>query len=239
MIEVVVNLDVGHFELISAAFTPGGYIYMNTFAGPEVPSVNDTIVGDPLLSVPLSISSVQSLTLNMGERPALCFEIHGDADQYFNLLSDNCVSVNAHYAPLNDYWNIINRIGIRAMDSRGECQNIAVNLDTCSAVLNGNPLSENYRRNDISIRRYSSHVRVSVPNCNSTTTLVMYIICQRNLSVWDPITDEMIRASMLKFVIARGININENAHGFLGKCYTISANSNTTEYDLSLLLITV
>lgn len=153
----------------------------------------------------------------MNERPALCFEIHGDADQHFNLLSDNCVSVNGHYQPLNEYWNVIDNIGIRAMDTRGMCHNIAVGVDACSATLNGNLLTDNYRLNGISIRRYSNHVRVSVPNCNSTTTLVMYIICQRNLSVWDPITDAKIQANMLKFVIARGININENAHGFLGK----------------------
>ena len=191
-------------------------LYGLFWSGPEIPSVNDTIVGDPLLSVPLSISSVQGLTLNMNDRPALCFEIHGDADQHFNLLSDNCVSVNGHYQALNEYWNIIDIIGIRAMDSRGACHNISVGVDTCSAVLDGNLLTENYRSNGISVRRYSSHVRVSVPNCNSTTTLVTYIICQQNLSVWDPLTDEKIRASMIKFVIARGVNINENAHGFLG-----------------------
>lgn len=189
---------------------------------PEVPSVNDTIVGDPLLTVPLSLDTMpQELNLPSspnGNPPALCFEIHGESDRYFNLITDCCVSVNAHYVAINDYFNVMDEIGIRAVDRSGACHNIAVDVDTCSATVDGQKLDGNYRSAGIFVRnQYSNHVRVSVPNCNSTSHLVMYIICQRNLSVEDPWGGQNFKASMIKFVIARGINLNENSHGLLGE----------------------
>jgi hypothetical protein len=193
-------------------------------AGPEVPSVNDTIVGDPLLTVPLSLDSIPQ-GLNLGSTPnakppALCYEFHGERDQYFNLISDDCVSVNAHYVAINDYFNVMDEVGIRTVDRRGVCHNIAVNVDTCSAIVDGQRLTGNYRSAGIFIRnQYSNNVRVSVPNCNGSSHLVMYIICQRDLSVEDPWGGPNFKASMLKFVIARGINLNENSHGLLGEFY--------------------
>ena len=191
---------------------------------PEVPSVNDTIVGDPLLTVPLSLDAIPD-GINLGSNPsskppALCYEFHGERDQYFNLISDNCVSVNVHYVAINEYFNVMDEVGIRTVDRRGICHNIAVNVDTCSAIVDGQKLQGNYRSAGIFVRnQYSNHVRVSVPNCNSSSHLVMYIICQRDLSVEDPWGGENFKANMLKFVIARGINLNKNSHGLLGECY--------------------
>ena len=48
---------------------------------------NDTVIGDPLYTVPV---------FGTQERH-LCYEIHGRPMRYFNLISDSCVSVNAHY----------------------------------------------------------------------------------------------------------------------------------------------
>ena len=185
---------------------------------PEVPSVNDTVVGDPLLTVPLSLDSMpQGINLQSKKPPALCFEIHGERDRYFNLISDNCVSVNTHYVAINDFFNVMDEIGIRAVDQNGACHDIRVHVDTCSASVDGVQLTENYRSAGIFVRnQYSHHVRVSVPNCNGSSHLVMYIVCQRGLSVENPWGGENFKANMLKFVIARGINLNENSHGLLG-----------------------
>lgn len=183
---------------------------------PEVPFVNDIVVGDPLFSVPLN-NAIQGLDLNLnGQIPSLCFEIHGEENQYFNLVSDNCVSVNARYVRLNQYLNIIDRIGVRAIDEAQRCRNIAVDLDTCLPTVDGVQLSSNFRENGVFVRLYRTHVRVSVPNCNGTSHLVMNVFCQKNLTFLDPYTEEKSEVDMIRFVITRGINLNENSHGLLG-----------------------
>lgn len=205
---------------------------------PEVPSVNDTIVGDPLLAVPLSLDSIPAdlqtdLTTSLrSKRPSLCFEVHGERDENFNLISDSCVSVNAHYVEIKTGFNVMDEIGVRAMDRGGACHNIAVHVDTCSAVVDGQKLNGNYRSAGITIRnQYAGHVRVSVPNCNSTSHLVMYIICQKHLSVEDPYGGPNFNASMIKFVIARGINLNENSHGLLGEFLSLCCSMYTVNID--------
>ena len=52
---------------------------------------------------------------------SLCYEIHGRANSYFNLVSDKCTSVNAFYIPLDNplAGNIIGGIGINAIDQDG------------------------------------------------------------------------------------------------------------------------
>ena len=176
---------------------------------------------------------MDGLNLNLnGRRPSLCFEIHGEVDQYFNLVSDDCVSVNARYVQLNQYLNIIDRVAVRAVDDAQQCRNIAVDLDSCLPTVNGVLLTSNFRENGIFVRIYRSHVRISVPNCNGTSHLVMNVICQRNLTLLDPFTGDRSRADMIKFVITRGINLNENSHGLLGRSEKPCNISHTTPVGL-------
>lgn len=180
------------------------------------------MVGDPLLSVPLNINAMQGLNLPLNNLiPALCFEIHGEENEYFNLVSDNCVSVNARYVRLDKYLNIINQIAVRAVDEAQRCRNIAVDLDTCLPTIDGVQVSSNFRENGVYVRIYRTHVRVSVPNCNGTSHLVMNVFCQRNLTLLDPFTYEESKVDMIRFVITRGINLNENSHGLLGTVYRL------------------
>ena len=177
--------------------------------------MNDTIVGDPLFTIPLNIPEIQDLGIDSG---TLCFEVHGEDDKNFNLLSDTCTSVNAHYTEVTDYLNVVDSIAVRAVDLAGECKNITVDLTGCSASIDGTQLNESdhYRSEGISVRRYSGRVRISVPNGNNSFTLVMWAICQTN-TLTDPFTEEEFQADMIKFVIARGLNLNESSHGLLGK----------------------
>ena len=191
-------------------------------AVPEVPHVNDTVVGDPLLTVPLP--SIQDLGIGI-DSASLCFEIHGERDKYFNLVTDKCVSVNAHYFTVTDYLNGINIIAVRAVNNNGQCKNISVNLQGCSASVDGVVLTTNYRSHGIFVRRYPDRVRISVPNCNLSSTLVMWAICQNN-TLTDPFTEEQFAARMIKFVIARGLNLNESCHGLLGRYFHSSATTN-------------
>ena len=49
--------------------------------------VNDTVIGDPLYTVPILVSNEQLSSLNL-DSLSLCYEIHGDSGQWFNLVTD-------------------------------------------------------------------------------------------------------------------------------------------------------
>ena len=179
--------------------------------------VNDTVVGDPLFTVPILVPEEQLRALNLTEL-TMCYEIHGRSEQWFNLVTDECTSVNARYSALNQNLNVIDEIGVRAVDDNGRCVNIGVNVNQCATEINGSPLTTmRYSRDGISVRRYTNRVRIAVPNCNDQT-LVMWVICQ-NRTMDDPYQEGVsIRGSMIKFVVMRGLNIGHRpAHGLLGK----------------------
>ena len=181
-------------------------------------TAKDTVIQDPVMIVPVHAPDFDSDIY-------LCYEIHGDADKYFNLVSDDCTTVNAHYsqAPAAATINIIDSINIVAVDNQGNCQKISVDVDGCLAAVDGltlQPMSEKrsigtYDKNGISVRSYSTRARITVPNC-ADNKLVMWVICE-NMAVYDGhndvYTDPM---NMIKFEITRGLNLHEYSHGLLG-----------------------
>ncbi|CAI8025016.1 hypothetical protein GBAR_LOCUS14484, partial [Geodia barretti] len=101
---------------------------------------NDSVIGDPLFTVPLNFPSMTPAELTTRDTSHLCFEVHGARDRIFNLISDRCTSVNALFTamppPLSG--NIINTVGITAVDYRGTCVEIEVSLETqCIPVIRG------------------------------------------------------------------------------------------------------
>ncbi|ORU93487.1 MAG: hypothetical protein A6F71_08955 [Cycloclasticus sp. symbiont of Poecilosclerida sp. M] len=168
------------------------------------------------------VSEEQLAAINQ-TRLSLCYEIHGEPGAWFNLVTDECTTVNAQYVSLSESLNVIDEIGVRAVNDDDECVNIRVNVDQCSAEVNDVALSLNQRYSSagISVRRYNNRVRISVPNCNELT-LVMWVICEtRTLeNPDDPGTD--LTGDMIKFVVMRGLNFgHREAHGLLGElcCY--------------------
>lgn len=161
---------------------------------------NDSVVGDPLYSVPIYPlnSSLMSLSL--------CFEVHGVSNKVFNLVSDRCVSVNGLYSSMNNPndGNIITSVGVTAVDNAGSCIQIAVNLSNqCIPMVNSNFVSF-YSEYGVSVRKHGNKVIVSVPNCENEQ-LVMWLMCR---------TIEQQR--MLDFKIQRGLNLRPSSHGLLG-----------------------
>ena len=161
---------------------------------------NDTVIGDPLYTVPL---------FDNRERH-LCYEIHGDAGQHFNLISDECLSVNGLYAQrtvtvdsIPENLNVLSEIGVRAVDRSGNCVNVSVRVDGCATSVNGQPMIR-YNQFGVRVRRSDSQVRVSVPNCEDAN-VVMRVFC-----------DSVDGVSMIRFVVTRGLNLRETAHGFIG-----------------------
>ena len=156
--------------------------------------------------------------------PSLCYEVHGDANAYFNLISDDCTSVSAFYQTAstpspNIDLNVVTQIGVRAVGNNGDrCYNIQVNLDgdhACSATVDGVPATNN-TFDGITVRQYprSRRVRISVPNC-ADTMLVMWVFC-RDGRVEDPVTWVYFNVSFIRYVVMRGLNLNEKSHGLIG-----------------------
>lgn len=185
--------------------------------------VNDTVVGDPLLNIPVLVPESDLAQLGGSQRVSLCYEIHGRPDTYLNFVTDDCASINVHYTKLTSYLNVIDRVGIRAVElgAQPQCRNISVDLSGCSAMIDGMPLNQSgrYSFRGIRVRQYSERVRIAVPNCNDLS-LVVWVICQRR-TLSDPFNGDKITANMIKIAVMRGLNFgHRNAHGLLGKYKT-------------------
>ena len=174
------------------------------------------------MTVPVNLVNASAIP-KLGENAVLnlCYELHGDADATFNLVSDGCVSVNAHYTQIRptEFQNIIDAVYVRAVDDGDTCRNIAVSLNGCSASVDGVSIDSVYSQMGVSVRPYSNRVRIAVPNCGDTE-LVMWIMCQLR-TFWSsqlgPDGREIkFDAEMIRFVIARGLNLQETSHGLLG-----------------------
>ena len=163
--------------------------------------VNDTVLGDPLFVVPLNFADGRQL---FGDNvPLLCFEIHGQSNWYFNLVSDICTSVNAFYESGKNN-NIITKIGVKAIDSFNRCVQIEVNTGSnCMPVVSrgGMQVAETqYSEAGISVSKRGRGARISVPNC-AAQQLVMWITCSQG---------------QIRFDIARGLTLRPTSHGLIG-----------------------
>ena len=170
--------------------------------------VNDTIVGDPLYTVPL-----QGLDLTNFpelEGVSLCYEFHGLSNTYYSVVSDACTTVNAHYtAGKNDVsLNVVSEIGVIAQGENGTCHQIRVTVDQCQPFVNELSVSNTYSVDGVRVVARRSRVRVRVPNCASSRQLVMWIMCEQRSG-----------EDMIRFVIARGQGLTPTSHGLLGETW--------------------
>ena len=117
--------------------------------------------------------------------------------------------MNAYYIPAQraDFFNVISRIGITAVDSDDNVQNIEIDQENCLATVGTTPVTNEaiYHSANITVRRRRNGYRIAVPNCEPRH-LVIWVTCQ---STQD--------ADLLKFVIARGRNLMPTSHGLVGK----------------------
>ena len=169
---------------------------------------NDTVRGDPLFSIPLPSKSIADTEF---ESMQLCFEVHGESGNHYNLVSDECTSVTAEYSQgaVDTSLNVITKIGVKAQGSNGTCHNIEVDLDNCSAYLDGTRVntSSTVSVNGVTMTIRRQRVRVSVPNCDSSERLTMWMICTKR-------RDD----NMLELVIAHCDGLQPTAHGLIGMC---------------------
>ena len=168
--------------------------------------VNDTIVGDPLYTIPLqALNRTQFPEL---EGVSLCYEFHGLSDTFYSVVSDACTTVNAHYTAgkNNANLNVVSEIGVKAQGQNGTCHQIRVTLDQCQAFANGQLVSDMYSSAGVRVVARRSRVRVQVPNCASLRELVMWVMCQQRGG-----------EDMIRFVIARGQGLTPTSHGLVGE----------------------
>lgn len=71
-----------------------------------------------MYTVPLQISPEMVAANPEVANLSLCYEVHGSANGFFNLVSDQCVSITAQYQQSTDdaSLNFIGRIGVLAVD---------------------------------------------------------------------------------------------------------------------------
>lgn len=186
---------------------------------------NDSVIGDPLFSVPMTLADPEDLQLLpsrvRGLTPHLCFQVHGEPDTHFNLLSDTCVSVNALYQSVqSDFpsgFHVITEIGISATDDAARCIFVQVGVaNECAPIMRTSDLDGDGVLDPVEVTEYDSRgvsvslrrrglVRVAVPNCNGQR-LVMYLSCVTTTG----------DTPVVRFDITRGINLSPTSHGLLG-----------------------
>ena len=160
----------------------------------DVTYVNDSVIADPQFTV----------SLKDGSR-AMCYEVHGTSDDFYNIISDICTSVNAHFTqhPIQGHLNRISSIGVHAVtgDNATPCVDIQTDLAGCTTNINGTTVIMSKTVGNIHVRKYNHRWRVSVPNCERPHA-VMWITCDQD---------------MLRFDVVRGSNLRPTSHGLLGK----------------------
>ena len=188
--------------------------------------VNDGAVAGVLYTVSLRTMN----TSNIMEGTSLCYEVHGRANHYFNLVSDDCTSVNAHYvaAVRPRAGNVIGQIGIVTSDSRNRCHQIQIDVTSdgqCQTQIDGVGISGTTNNNitRVSIMAGRHCVRVSTPNC-AEQDLVMWIRCHKPTLNQ---TGDSFEQPMIKFVVTRGLKTRSEAHGLIGEDTLLTINSHT------------
>lgn len=167
------------------------------------------VVGDPFFEVPLSLS-LEKLKNLKTDKLSLCYEIHGIPEKWFNLITDECITVNGFYSTLinNPTQNVIKKIGMRTVDNNGMCVDVFVNIDQCKASVNDVDIVKKYFSGGVSIDVRRRHrVLISVPNCNAASRLIVEVMCEYGKN-----------GDMLKFVVHKGLNEgHKRAHGLVGE----------------------
>ena len=176
---------------------------------PPPDSVIDVVSGDPMFTVPIN---ARSGTFTPGS-VSLCYEIHGEDGQFFNLISDSCLSVNAHYARphLSLPVNVMDQIAVVATNNDGENVNISINHQ-CRAQVNEIDLVY-FNSSGIVVLAVGSQVIVTAGNCNDEA-VVMSVTCERS-DIGNG--DNTLITDMLRFSVYRGLALRESSHGLLGE----------------------
>jgi uncharacterized protein YegL len=186
--------------------------------------VADRVGDDMVFSTVLDISPIE---VGVNDKTvSLCYQVHGEEEKFYNLVSDDCLSVNAHVTqPVPGVKShVIDKIGIRAIGNNATyCYDIGIARENCSVTVNGNPISVNEKFteegievfNDRMIARNPNVIRISVPNCGRALVDAIQITCtEYNMRIS---RTETVPVKVLELTTTRGISPIEAAHGLVGQ----------------------
>ena len=169
---------------------------------------DSNVRADPMFSVPL-ISQEENV-------PWLCYQVYGEDNKHFNLVTDKCISINAHYSEVktsvrhtNIPLHLIDKLGFTFRDNVSqECVNVVIELDNqnCLIGINGASMVSGYSKGSVHVSPVSSkQVSVRATNCDNQP-IVMTVECKR----MPPQT------AFLELKIDNGLGITPSAHGLIG-----------------------
>ena len=185
---------------------------------PPTDKDNATVIGDPLFEVPLP-NPEDYKNDPVLEDASLCYEIHGDSEKNFNLITDNYTSVNALYEKgvLDPKLNFMTKIGIVADGSNGGCNTVEIDVNGCQAFLNENLVTGSSMNDGVHVRRLRNKYTyvISVPNGRSARRLMMWVSCT-NMSRIDEVRD-----NALHFRVLYADGLQPTSHGLLGQFWNI------------------
>ena len=167
--------------------------------------VSDSIEHTPLISVPLLINPIEFGFIDYRQLISLCYEVRGTLRHTVNLVSTKYTSINARYARLSDTSSEVTfeAVGVRGVDSTGNCNNIQINRE-CSVTYNGGTVTSNLAASNVSIELSSNLIQVSIPN--SGKKIVITVRC---LSFDD--------SPVISFAITRSYIDQDITHGLIGR----------------------
>lgn len=170
--------------------------------------MNDTVVGDPLFTVPLFVPDLETFPEFGGNRISLCYEFAGSGGEFYNLVSDKCTSVNARYTVVqtNRTIHVMSEIGIKSEGNSFTCHEVHIILEGCQTLVDRQTLNGTYRREGVVVFARHRRVRVDVPNCVQGRHLVMWVSCASQQGV-----------EMLHFRVNRQADLDPSSHGLMGK----------------------
>ena len=169
----------------------------------------DTVINhnDPLYEVPVTHTPP-------GMDPtttSLCFQIHGERGDYYNLISDDCIQVNVLYDAMKnpEDGNFLKEIGILARNDENNCTEIQFRSNRCVPKIDGIAFNESYSENGITVVQIRKRsFEITTPNCKATQgdDITFRITCRR------------VRGQkVIRFNVMRGSGIKPGAHGLVGK----------------------
>ena len=111
------------------------------------------------------------ITISLSENgsESLCYGIYDSPNDFYNIISDTCASVNIHFTqhPVQKHKNRISSIGIHAVtgDADTPCADIKIDLLGCKASINNSSITTSKIIGDVRVKNISNGWKVFVPNC--------------------------------------------------------------------------
>ena len=177
-----------------------------------MPEISDVLSGDPLFAV----SVYPQLDSPLGRLVSLCYQIHGDGNTYYNLLTTEYTSVNGLWSGITDSLNLLTKIGVQAISTTGQCHRILVDLNQCAVSIDGDLFTSDFQTNlttEDLIERNNNEILITLTNGDHPLRLEVECKTRTVFNGEDNVT-----ASMLQLKVIRARNdLNSFSHGLMGQ----------------------